>query len=248
MKSLLKRLLAGQGYKLHKIPSAHAIERLVEPGSYRRLRALIKHYKVNHVLDVGAFQGQFGCLLIHTFNYQGKITSFEPVTSFFQQLKQSARPFQDRWRTLNLALGNTCGEATIQIAGNAYSSSLLPMLAQHEAAAPGSAYIEKQTIQIATLDSLLESVIEPKDNLYLKVDVQGFERQVLAGAQHSLAKISTVQLEVSLVELYQGETLLNEMLDYMHGLRFDPVLLIPGFANEQTGELLQVDVVFHRHS
>lgn len=246
MKTLLKRLLTLRGYELRKIPPPNSLQRLVEPDSYRRLRALLQHLSINHVLDVGACKGQFGYLLIHSLGFSGKITSFEPVVQYYRCLQQVALPYEDRWKTFNLGLGDRCEEAVIQIAGNEYSSSLLPMMPQHEAVAPGSGYIATQTVQIATLDSKLESCIEQEDNLYLKVDVQGFERQVLAGGELSLAKITAVQLEVSLVELYQGEMLLQEMLAYMQDRGFHPVLVIPGFANEATGELLQMDVVFHR--
>lgn len=248
MKSLLNRLLHVGGYELRRILPPNAIQRLVEPDSYRRLNSLLHHYKVNHVLDVGAFQGQFGKMLMHVFNYQGKITSFEPVAEYYARLQQTASSFQDRWNTYNCALGDACTKTTIQIAGNAYSSSLLPMLPAHEAVAPESAYVGSQPITVATLDSIFETCSSPGENLYLKIDVQGFEKQVLIGAQQSLAKIETVQLELSLVPLYEGETLLPEMINYMQGLGYCLVLLIPGFANEATGELLQVDAVFHRSS
>lgn len=246
MKSLLNRLLHVGGYELRRILPPNAIQRLVEPDSYRRLNSLLLHYKVNHVLDVGAFQGQFGKMLTHTFNYKGKITSFEPVAEYYARLQQTASSFQDRWSTYNFALGDACRKTTIQIAGNSYSSSLLPMLPAHEAVAPDSSYVGSQPITVATLDSVFETCSLPGENLYLKIDVQGFEKQVLIGAQQSLTKIDTVQMELSLVPLYEGETLLSDMIQYMQQLGYGLVLLIPGFANEPTGELLQVDAVFHR--
>lgn len=245
-RSALRWLLASQGYELKKISSVYALDRLAEPASHHRLRALLNHYNVNHVLDVGAFEGQFGTLLVKYFNYPGKITSFEPVVQYYQKLQGAAKPYCSRWSCMNLALGNSCTETSINIAGNSYSSSLLPMLQAHEHVAPSSAYIDTQVVNMVTLDSIFETIVQPSEQVYLKIDVQGFERQVLAGASTSLRKISTIQLEISLVELYEGEMLLADMIAYMQGLGYKSVMLIPGFANEESGELLQADVVFHR--
>lgn len=246
LKLIVKQILNLTGYKLRKIPDTHSFERLIEPDSYRRLNQLFQYYQINHVLDVGAFEGQFANLLLNTFNYNGRLTSFEPVPQHYERLKYSAEPYKSRWETCNFALGDFCGSTTILIAGNAYSSSILPMRTVHEQVAPDSSYVGTQTIKIATLDSIISQYCQEDENIYLKVDVQGFEKKVLDGAASSLARIHTIQLELSLVELYDGETLLGEMILHMKDLGYKLVLLIPGFANAKTGELLQVDAVFHR--
>lgn len=81
----------------------------------------------------------------------------------------------------------------------------------------------------------------------LKIDVQGFEKYVLAGATAFLPYVSLVQLEMSLVELYDDEMLYREMMDYLASLGFGKLLtLMPGHSNPKTGRLLQVDGVFGR--
>ncbi len=57
----------------------------------------------------------------------------------------------------------------------------------------------------------------------MKVDVQGFEKQVLAGAVETMAQIEAVEIELSLVELYTNQTLMPEMLSNLTALGFRPV-------------------------
>lgn len=78
----------------------------------------------------------------------------------------------------------------------------------------------------------------------MKVDVQGFEKQVLAGAVETIAQIEAVEIELSLVELYTNQTLMPEMLSNLTALGFGPVWLDRGFKDPKTGYLLQMDGIF----
>ena len=78
----------------------------------------------------------------------------------------------------------------------------------------------------------------------LKIDVQGFEKKVLAGAEASLQKIKIIQLEMSLVPLYQNEWLFHEVLEYLTQKGFQLYSLENGFFNKETGQLLQADGIF----
>jgi hypothetical protein len=80
----------------------------------------------------------------------------------------------------------------------------------------------------------------------LKLDTQGFESRVIAGAKESLSRMSLVQMEMSLVRLYDDEVLFLDMCNLMRTLGFDLIALDPGFADVATGRLLQVDGLFAR--
>jgi hypothetical protein len=69
----------------------------------------------------------------------------------------------------------------------------------------------------------------------LKIDVQGFEKNVLAGAEASLQKIKILQLEMSLVPLYQNEWLFNEVLEYFAQKGFQLYSLENGFLTRKPG-------------
>lgn len=80
----------------------------------------------------------------------------------------------------------------------------------------------------------------------MKIDAQGYEPYILRGALEVLKKIDLVQLEVSFVPLYENEMLVAEMIDYMRSLSFIPVSVEPSSLIPETGQQLQVDVIFER--
>ena len=103
-----------------------------------------------------------------------------------------------------------------------------------------------QTIEIHTLDEIFDRICSPGDIPYLKLDCQGYEMRILSNAGSSLDKIDTIQLEMSLMPLYAGETLLPEMARWLYEKGYVLVGLEPGHADSKCGQLLQVDGIFHR--
>ena len=84
------------------------------------------------------------------------------------------------------------------------------------------------------------------NRVYMKIDTQGFESKVLKGAGNSLMRIDTVQMEMSLVPLYEGEMLFNEMCMFMTEKGYSLIAIESGFSDQNTGQVLQVDGIFHR--
>ena len=87
------------------------------------------------------------------------------------------------------ALGAEEGTSEINIAGNSWSSSLLDMARAHANAAPESAYVGKYVIEVKTLDSVYSEYANDNSRPFLKIDTQGYTKQVLDGVQHSLKKL-----------------------------------------------------------
>ncbi len=120
------------------------------------------------------------------------------------------------------------------------------MLPAHVTAAPQFKYIGNEAIEVKKLDSILPDLCKASSNFYMKIDTQGYESNVLKGAEKSLVRIDTIQLEMSLVPLYEGEMLFIEMCMNMKELGYQLISLEPGFCDSDSGQLLQVDGVFHR--
>lgn len=83
-------------------------------------------------------------------------------------------------------------------------------------------------------------------NIYLKIDVQGFELEVLKGATAILSKVKVVQLEMSFVPMYKNGPLFGEILSFLDMIGFELYTIIPEFRNEISGRLLQADGIFVR--
>lgn len=245
------RFMAGARGKLpHR--AALRLRSAVNRMGYDVTRENFKHRFVNAlryngigtVLDIGANTGQFGALLRHS-GFAGRIVSLEPLSDAFDQLSRRAQS-DASWSVERAAVSDQVGTLTINVAGNSVSSSVLPMLERHAAAAPASRYVATEDVPATTVDELVvRHSINPETTL-LKVDVQGYEQTVLDGAAKTLDRFGAVRLELSLVPLYEGQSLMHEMVGQLaeHGL--DLWVLEPGFTEPTTRRLLQLDGVFFR--
>ena len=124
------------------------------------------------------------------------------------------------------------------------SSSILNILPEHIKSAPTSEFVAKQNIKIKRLDSIFENFFEECDNVMLKIDTQGYEKNVILGAENILSKIKIIQLEMSIVPLYENEILFIEMINFLDSKGFELFSLENGFADTKTGKLLQLDGIF----
>lgn len=207
----------------------------------RRMR-LVNYHGINVLLDVGANAGQYAHKM-RNLGYKHKIVSFEPLSTAFTSLSKLAA--NDKlWQVNNYAMGDKETQMAIHIAGNSESSSLLNMLPVHEESVPSSKYIAEETIDIKRLDDIFDSFCGSGDKVMLKIDVQGYEKNVLIGAAESLKKIALLQLEMSITRLYEGELLYLEMIDYLDELGFRLVSVEGGLSDPITGELQQMDGIF----
>jgi FkbM family methyltransferase len=210
----------------------------------RRAR-LLEIHKIDTILDVGANSGQYARQL-RNLGYRGKIISFEPLSSAFVELRRNHSKEPHGWTIANVGVGSRSGRAVINISANSYSSSLLPILSTCVESAPSARFVAQEEIEVETLDSIIRSMVDSEARLFLKSDTQGYEAAVLAGAGASIERIVGVQVEMSLVPLYQGEMLFLDMVRYLGERGFTLMSLEPGFANPVSGQLLQVDGVFFR--
>ena len=85
--------------------------------------------------------------------------------------------------------------------------------------------------------------------VFLKIDTQGFEREVLEGARESLKEIFGVQAELPVVHLYRGVWSLPEALDYMSKRGFVLGQVRPtNFDTEERVTVIELDCIFRREN
>lgn len=205
---------------------------------------LMRHHGIDLVMDVGANSGEYGKEL-RGLGFEGKIDSFEPLKEAFAALQLAAEG-DALWQTHNFALGDHDHVTIINVAGNSVSSSMLPMMDIHQSSAPDSKYVSTESIQVKALDNLMENYQEHFNKIYLKLDVQGYEQHVLNGIQKNINSIRGIQTEMSLVELYDGETTFFEYSAKLQSMGFKLMSLEPGFYDKASGQLFQVDGIWYR--
>ena len=231
----VKRLVRRAGVDIVRYPGK-------DPAHARA--TLLRHLAVDVVFDVGANRGQYGAEL-RGYGYAGRLVSFEPLSEPFGLLRERAGR-DGAWVAVHAAVGDAQGEAVVNVAGNSLSSSILPMLPAHVAAEPSSAYVGHETAPMVTLDAVFDRYASGHARPFLKIDAQGYERQVLAGARLSLAGIAGVQVELSLVPLYEGAMSFEEGLGLMRDAGLQLARLDSVFEDARTGRLLQCDGTFVR--
>jgi FkbM family methyltransferase len=215
-----------------------------------RLVTVLRQRRIGVVLDVGAHTGEYAGELFDS-GFTGAIYSFEPQPHAWESLKRHAKAeTRGRWQVAErAAVGDRDGEVTFYEAGNSFSSSVLPMAEAHVEAAPQSAITREFSVPMKRLDQIVPAILkaEKADRAFLKIDVQGAEHLVLAGASRALAKsIRGVQLEMSLVELYEGQWPALKLHEFLAGRGFVVWDMIEVFRHPRTLQLLQYDGVYMR--
>ncbi|MEL7508631.1 MAG: FkbM family methyltransferase [Cyanobacteria bacterium J06554_1] len=234
-KQAVKKTFHNVGLDLHR----------VNANADLQLSKALTHFNIDIVFDVGANRGQFASSL-YSFGYQGHIVCFEPLSDAYQALIKAALQ-NPHWKIhQRSAIGDFDGEVDINVASNSASSSVLPMLELHTRAEAKSAYVGTEKVPIARLDSIASDYLSPDNRLFIKIDTQGFESQVLDGANDTLKKAKGLLCELSIVPLYEGQRLWLDMMQRIESEGFTLWAIHPGFVDPRNGRTLQVDAIFFR--
>ena len=194
------------------------------------------------VVDIGANRGQFALVARQCFP-SARVVSFEPLpepAAIFRRVFA-----QDNTVTLHeAALGPSPGKAVIHLSARDDSSSMLPITARQNALFPGTAEAGTATIGVARLADHVPADVIVAPAL-LKLDVQGFELQALAGCEDVLARFAWVYVECSFVELYAGQAFADAVIAWLRERGF--VLRgVYNMAYDGEGHAVQADFLFGR--
>ena len=240
-----KRMLRESANRILAPRGMEIVHQQLERMPAKQLLLALKHFRIELVLDIGANIGQFGEELF-AHGYTGELISLEPLPDAHAALRATASKHA-RWKVLEpLAAGQDERMVEISVAGNSYSSSVLEMLDRHVQAAPGSAPIGKIEVRQKTLDQMFSGQLNLRRPALLKIDTQGYEHAILQGAAQCLEQVSLVLLELSLQPLYRNQTLWLDLIEYMARKGFDVWWVQPEFCDPKTGQLLQINGLFHR--
>ena len=211
----------------------------------RNLARVLEHQEIDLVFDIGANLGQYARRLRRG-GYEGRIVSFEPLSRAHAALEEAAA--DDRAWTVapRMAIGDSDRPVTINVSAESDMSSALDFTPEMARLLDSSAYVGTEVASQARLDAVFARYAAPGDRVMVKIDTQGTERRALDGARGVLAAIRVIQIELSVVAVYQGEPSYLEMIAHLDELGFAPVLFIPGYFNRRTARLIGMDGVFVR--
>ena len=208
----------------------------------KNIHPLVSH-KIDLLIDIGANTGQYS-LIARKIGYKNEIISFEPLEDAYNKLLKNSK--NDPLWTIQkrCGIGNEIGKKIINVSKNSYSSSLLDISLEHVKVAKESKYIDKEEIDIITLDSFFDENQIGANRIFLKIDTQGYEDKVLDGFSKNISRIYAVQIELSTVELYENQKLYSYFVKYFTENNFFLWNIERGFSNTKTGQNLQFEAIF----
>jgi FkbM family methyltransferase len=201
------------------------------------------NFSPNTVIDVGAAVGEFTKAARFVFP-NPTIYAFEPIPELFSILKRNV---QDKSNVLifNFAIASENKISSFYLNEFAFSSSLLAMTKLHKEIFPDTMNDSIITVECKRLDSIKEiTIIKP---VFMKIDVQGAEIEVIKGGEHLLRDVDVVQLEVCFEPLYKDQAQYADLVSYMSRLGFRSFLQInPHFSSTHQFTPIFCDLVFFK--
>ena len=230
--------------KLFNIKLVKIVDQL--NNSYRVVLGLKKN-NIDFLFDVGANEGQFVKELRY-YGFKHKVISFEPLIEAHKRLTINSKD-DSNWKIYKrVAIGNKNSQNTINVSKNSVSSSILEINKEHTDNAPDSKFISQQSIEEKRLEDIFNELDIKEKNLFLKIDTQGYEDQVLEGAEKILKNFKGILIEVSLTELYKEQKNWLDIVKKIESYGFKIWSIDRGFTNKSNGKTLQADLVFFRNN
>jgi FkbM family methyltransferase len=236
----VKRLARAAGISVTRHPAPNTLE--------RHLKDLVRLLGVNCVLDVGAHEGAYARLLRDEVGFGGHIASFEPAAGSYARLVASRRGDR-RWRGYRYALGRDPAMATLNLYDKSQLNSLLTPSSYGIGLFPTLAgATATEAVEVRRLadvfDEVTAAVAHPR--VLLKIDTQGFDIQVLEGADGVLDRVAAVQVEVPVKPIYEGMPSFSTLLEWLRGPGFELTGAFPVSRDRDHLRLVELDCILCR--
>jgi FkbM family methyltransferase len=223
VRSALKRALRAVGYDIVRLPPAGTME--------HHLQQLLERLDVNCVVDVGARVGDYAALC-RRLGYEGRIVSFEPATENHRDLSERARG-DDRWIVVQAALGGSDERRALNISASSDLNSFLERN-DYNVSLFGEAgrIVGREVVDVQRLDSVLPPHVAdlPEPRIFLKIDTQGWDIEVMRGAGGVLPLVVALHVELAVRPIYEGAVTYLEALRRLETGDLELSGLFPGVS------------------
>ena len=207
----------------------------------------LKSLNINTIIDVGANRGQFLGDYVKRFPV-AQFFCFEPLTKEINELKKNSKKFKNKIVIVNSALGNMEGKTNFYQHKHTASSSVLSTTEDCVVLYPETSDQTNIEVKITTIDKYFGNILNEKHkNILLKLAVQGFELEVLKGAQKTLNMISACLLEINFTKLYNNQASFNGIYELFNKAGFKYAGAMEQNFNDE-GRLVFSDILFIREN
>ena len=167
---------------------------------------------IRTVFDIGSNEGKKAKQYSKLFP-EASVYCLEPVPQTFAKLESWAKRQGDRVQAFNLAIGSARGFATMH--SNQTHSGGSSLIGRRS---PGESYLEIP-VRVETLDALADR-LNVQDQIFVKIDTEGFDMEVVKGGQQLLRRAHAVTIEIAISNAPDGRPGFREFIDTMHALGY----------------------------
>ncbi|SCK39027.1 FkbM family methyltransferase [Streptomyces sp. WMMB 322] len=212
----------------------------------RHVAELLANYDVNCVFDVGANKGQYGRQL-RELGYRGRIVSFEPVPDALAKLRKAAERDPD-WQVHPFALGRSESVEHMHLGWKTMNSLLEPSAYGQQRYKRFADTATTTEVPVRRLDAVMDEAVAgiASPRPYLKMDTQGFDMEVFAGAGERIGEFVGMQSEVAALQLYEGSPHMSEAIAAYEDAGFEITGMYPVTREGATGRVVEFDCVLAR--
>lgn len=192
---------------------------------------------IDSIWDIGANQGQFA-FMAHNVWPELPVYSFEPDPNSYEKLVQNFNRFSINGKTFQYALSNNIESMQLMRYADNVNNSLLRNTSEEVN------ILDKLDVDCTTLDTISETLPSVK-SAFLKLDVQGFELVVLAGAKNFLKRSKFVQIEVSFSPNYAGGAHAGDIILAMRDFGFECIEIVDLLrGGSGSNKIIEADLLF----
>ncbi len=200
--------------------------------------------EIQLVLDAGANEGQFIRTALALMP-EVMVYAFEPNPEAVKKLKTGDwNP--EKVKILPVALGSQEATLPLNISKFSPSSSFFKISDQMIAEFPETETEQTISVNVGRLDTLLDNQDVKPGSILLKIDVQGFELEVLEGAIGLFNQISIIVCEINLAPLYEGQCTIESIVAFLRSHGYKLVDIGEPIRSRYNQEILYLDLAFKK--
>lgn len=214
------------------------IKRRSEDLAWQR-KLLLEYFEISVILDVGAHYGEF-YEEVRRYDFRRKVISIEPTPTSFEILKK-IEDDDSNFKALNFALADVAGDLTI----HEFEESSMNSALEVDSSSNYILNVKRTTslIPCTTLDQVIDAESLQNENIFVKLDVQGFELKILHGLKNYLEAVNLIQVEVSINPIYKEASNLPELMDWLKLNGFAIVSVVTERFHESAALAYDIDIL-----
>ena len=243
---LLYRIVNSVSFRLKRWVDKRCLGK-IDPEVFRfvdclaTVKTVNKFYKAKRLCDIGAHKGYWSFVMHQLNPGLENVVMFEPQARLISNLEDRQLNGVKK-RIFQCALGEH--EQELMLKGGTASASLFDTAENQHHYFPGSINQETEQVKVRVLDDVYKSEgLEYPD--LIKMDVQGYELNVLKGGRSVLANARYLVIELGLREFYKGQPPLSELWRFLEEAQYE--MVDHGYelrSSTNPFELLQFDAIF----